>query len=205
MIKTFLHVGCGGARKADTTPGFAGTEWKELRLDIDPAAQPDFICSITEMKAVASESVDALYSSHNIEHLYAHEVPLALQEFRRVLRPDGFAVLTCPDLRSIAALIAADQLTDTAYVSPAGPIAPIDVVYGHRPSLAGGNLFMAHHCGFTRKVLGATLLQTGFRHLAMADRGTPHFDLWALATKGPMDEAVLRELATQHFPRQTAC
>jgi SAM-dependent methyltransferase len=204
LIKTFLHVGCGRARKADTTPGFAGPEWTELRLDINPAAQPDFICSITDMKAVASESMDALYSSHNIEHLYPHEVPLALQEFRRVLRPDGFAVLTCPDLRSIAALIAADQLTDTAYVSPAGPIAPIDVVYGHRPSLAAGNLFMAHHCGFTRKVLGATLLQAGFRHLAMADRGAPYFDLWALAAKGPMEEAAVRGLATQYFPHQTA-
>lgn len=205
MIKSFLHVGCGRARKADTTAGFAGPEWKELRLDIDPATQPDFICSITDMNAIASESVDAIYSSHNIEHLYAHEVPLALQEFRRVLRPDGFAVITCPDLRSIAALIAADQLTETAYVSPAGPIAPIDVVYGLRSSLARGNLFMAHHCGFTRKVLGATLLQTGFCHLAMADRGVPYFDLWALATKGPMNEAAVRELATQHFPRQAAC
>ena len=205
MSKVFLHVGCGTARQENTTPGFAAPGWKELRLDINPAVEPDFTCSITDMKAVASQSVDALYSAHNIEHLYAHEVPLALEEFRRVLRPDGFAVLTCPDLRSIAALIAADQLTDIAYVSPAGPIAPLDVLYGHRPSLAAGNLFMAHHCGFTSKVLGATLLQTGFRHLAMADRGTPYFDLWALATKGPMEEAALRELATEHFPRQAVC
>lgn len=200
MSKVFLHVGCGGARK-ENTPGFAGPEWKELRLDIDPAAQPDFLCSITDMNAVASESVDALYSSHNIEHLYAHEVPLALNEFRRVLRPDGFAVITCPDLRSVAALIAADQLTETAYVSPAGPIAPLDIVYGHRPSLAAGQMFMAHRCGFTRKVLGVVLLQTGFRHAAVTERGAPHFDLWALATKGAMDEAALRGLAAQHFPR----
>lgn len=201
MSKVFLHVGCGGARKENTTPGFAGPEWKELRLDIDPAAQTDFICSITDMKAVASESVDALYSSHNIEHLYAHEVPLALNEFLRVLRPDGFAVITCPDLRSVAALIAADQLTETAYVSPAGPIAPLDIVYGHRPSLAAGNKFMSHRCGFTKKVLGATLLQIGFRHAAMIDRGAPHFDLWALAAKGAMDEAGLRGLVALHFPQ----
>lgn len=201
MSKVFLHVGCGGARKENTTQGFAGPEWKELRLDIDPAAQPDFVCSITDMKTVGSESVDALYSSHNIEHLYAHEVPLTVQEFRRVLRPDGFAVITCPDLRSVAALIAADQLTETAYVSPSGPIAPLDIVYGHRASLAAGNLYMAHRCGFTRKVLGATLLQSGFRHVALDDRGAPHFDLWAVAAKGPMEEAALRQLATQHFPR----
>ena len=43
-------------------------------------------------------SVDAVFSSHNIEHLYPHEVPLALKEFMRVLKPDGFVLMTCPDL-----------------------------------------------------------------------------------------------------------
>lgn len=200
MSKVFLHVGCGGASKGNTTAAFAGPNWKELRLDIDPAAQPDILGSTTDMNMVASESVDALYSAHNIEHLYPHEVPLALREFLRVLKPDGFVVITCPDLRSVAALIAEDKLTDTAYVSPAGPIAPIDMVYGHRPSLASGNLYMAHKCGFTKKVLGATLLQGGFPHVATAERRAPFFDLWALATKSSIDEAQIRELAQQHFP-----
>jgi SAM-dependent methyltransferase len=200
MSKVFLHVGCGGARKENTTATFAGPDWKELRLDIDPAAKPDFIGSITDMKMVETESVDAVFSSHNIEHLYAHEVPQAIHEFLRSLKPDGFAVITCPDLQSVAALIATDKLTETAYLSPAGPIAPIDMVFGHRPSLAAGNLYMAHKCGFTKKVLGATLLQGGFRHTVTSDRGAPYFDLWAVATKGSIDEQSLRELAGQHFP-----
>ena len=100
---------------------------------------------------------DALFSSHNIEHLYAHEVPLALREFRRVLKPEGFVVITCPDLQSICAEVAEDRLTQTAYQSPAGPIAPIDMLYGLRSALARGNLYMAHRSGFTLKVLVATL------------------------------------------------
>jgi SAM-dependent methyltransferase len=200
MSKVFLHVGCGGARKENTTATFAGPDWKELRLDINPAVQPDFIGSTTDMKMVESESVDAIFSSHNIEHLFAHEVPQAMHEFLRSLKPDGFAVITCPDLQSVAALIAADKLTETAYMSPAGPIAPLDILYGHRPSLAAGNLYMAHKCGFTKKVLGATLLQCGFRHAATSERGAPYFDLWAVATKGSIDEEGLRELAGQHFP-----
>ena len=124
---------------------------------------------------------------------------LALGEFLRVLKPDGFAVITCPDLQSVAALVAADKLTDTAYVSPAGPIAPIDILYGHRPPMAAGNLFMAHRCGFTKKVLSATLLQCGFRHTAALQRSAC-FDLWAIGTKGAMEEPALRELARQHFP-----
>lgn len=87
------------------------------------------------MADVASESVEALFSSHNIEHLYPHEVPVALAEFKRVLKADGFVVITCPDLQSICALVAEDKLTEAAYVSPAGPIAPIDMLYGLRSSM----------------------------------------------------------------------
>jgi len=74
---------------------------------------------------VATASMDAVHSSHNIEHLYAHEVAVALEEFIRVLTPEGFLVLTCPDLQSVCALVAQDKLTDAAYTSPAGPIAPL--------------------------------------------------------------------------------
>ncbi len=122
--KTFLHVGCGPARKEQAGPGFRGEEWQELRLDIDPSVQPDIVGTMTDMSAVADESVDAVYSSHNIEHLYPHEVPLALAEFRRVLKDDGFVVLTCPDLQSVAALVAEDKLTEPAYVSQRAPSHP---------------------------------------------------------------------------------
>jgi len=156
-MPTLLHVGCGPKRKDRTTAGFNTPDWTEIRLDIDPAVRPDVTGTMTDMSAVASASVDAVFSSHNIEHLYPHEVPLALAEFRRVLRDDGYAVITCPDLQSVAALVAQDRLTEPAYVSPAGPIAPLDILYGHRAAMQRGNLFMAHRCGFTRKVLDATL------------------------------------------------
>jgi SAM-dependent methyltransferase len=200
MEKTFLHVGCGSARKNATTRAFAGADWREIRLDINPGVQPDIVGTTTDMSAVETGSVDALFSAHNIEHLYAHEVPAALREFLRVLKPDGFAVITCPDLRSVAALIAEDKLTEPAYISPSGPIAPLDILFGHRPSVAAGNHYMAHKCGFTKKVLGATLIECGFRHAATKERGAPIFDLWALALKGPMDEAGIHALAAQHFP-----
>jgi predicted SAM-dependent methyltransferase len=71
MIKTFLHVGCGRQRKDATTQGFNTPEWNELRLDIDETVEPDIVGSMTDMSAVADGSVDAVFSSHNIEHLYA--------------------------------------------------------------------------------------------------------------------------------------
>ncbi|BCU07995.1 class I SAM-dependent methyltransferase [Allochromatium tepidum] len=199
-MKTFLHVGCGPKRKDQTTRGFNTSEWLELRFDIDESVHPDLVGTMTDMAAVASESVDAIFSSHNIEHLYPHEVPMALKEFLRVLRPDGFAVITCPDLQSVCALVAEDKLTEPAYVAPAGPIAPLDILYGFRPALARGNLYMAHRCGFTQKVLVGTLLAAGFAQVASMRRAHPFYDLWAVASKSPRSDDAMRALASLHFP-----
>jgi len=197
--RTFLHVGCGNNAKEHTTAAFAGSTWRELRLDIDQAVQPDIVGTMTSMVAVADQSVDAIFSSHNIEHLYPHEIPLAIAEFLRVLKSDGFAVITCPDLQSVAVLVAQDKLTEPAYVSPAGPIAPLDMLYGYRPSMAAGNLFMAHRSGFTERVLRNTLLSGGFASVASRRRPAA-FDLWAVAVKSAMPEEKLRALAMQHMP-----
>ncbi len=200
-MHTLLHVGCGPKRKGDTTAGFNTPQWHEIRLDIDAGVQPDVTGTMTDMGAVPAASVDAIFSSHNIEHLYPHEVPLALAEFCRVLNDDGFAVITCPDLQSVCELVAQDKLTDDAYVSAAGPVAPMDILYGHRPYLAMGNLFMAHRCGFTQRVLDATLRACGFQTVATLRRGrAPFFDLWAIASKSACSEARIRELAAAHFP-----
>lgn len=65
--KRLLNVGCGPRGHNHGMPGFDG--WVETRLDIDPSLQPDVMGSMTDMSAIASASVDAIVSSHNIEHL----------------------------------------------------------------------------------------------------------------------------------------
>jgi len=200
-VKKFLHVGCGPQSKESTTAGFNTDEWTEIRFDIDKSVSPDLVGSMTDMGSVGDGEVDAIFSSHNIEHLYPHEVLVVLQEFLRVLRSGGFAIITCPDLKSISALIVEDKLTDSAYTSPGGEIAPIDVLYGWRKSLAKGNLYMAHRCGFTEKVLRSELKLAGFKSVATAARGyAPFFDLWAVAVKDKVSEDVLRQLVLSHFP-----
>lgn len=199
---SFLHVGCGHAKKSQTTSAFAGPDWRELRLDINPAVNPDLVGTMTDMTAVPSESVDALFSSHNIEHLYPHEVPVALKEFLRVLRPSGFAVITCPDLQSLAQLIVEDKLNEPAYSSPAGPITPLDILYGHLRALAAGNLYMAHRCGFTKRSLDLALTSAGFEIVASLARGKPLYDLWVVASKSKRSEEEMRALAQAHFPKR---
>ena len=196
-MTTFLHIGCGRTRKEQTTRGFNTPDWNELRLDIDANAQPDIVGTMLDMSSVADSSVDAIFSSHNIEHLYPHEVPVALAEFLRVLKPEGFLVITCPDIQAVCALVAENKLLEPAYISPAGPITPLDILFGFRPQLAAGNLYMAHHCGFTPSVLMGTLQAAGFSSVAGLALS---FDIWTMASKCHLPEDEIRLLASQHFP-----
>jgi len=195
---TVLHAGCGPLSKEHLPPGFRTLAWREIRYDIDAAVKPDIVGSITDMSPVATDSLDALYNSHVIEHLYPHEVPVALAEMRRVLKPEGFLVLTCPDLRSVSEFVASHDLMGPAYLSGLGPIAPIDILYGHRPSLERGNLYMAHRCGFTEASLQAALATAGFVSLLTAR--SAGFDLWAIATKRMVDADEMNWLGRTFLP-----
>ena len=198
--KTILHVGPGHRRNGATLPvALQSDDWREIRLDIDPDSQPDIVGSMLDMSAVADASVDAIYSAHNIEHVFAHEVPVVLGEFLRVLKPQGFLVVTCPDLQTVCALVAEDKLTDPAYTSSAGPITPLDILYGHGAALAAGHLYMAHKGGFTLKTLAAVLTRAGFQTTA-GRRRIQGLDLWMVASKGQMTDIAIRELAGNMLP-----
>ncbi|MCH4891871.1 MULTISPECIES: class I SAM-dependent methyltransferase [unclassified Sphingomonas] len=192
MTKTVLHVGCGWASLENMTAGFQDGSWREIRFDIDPGARPDIVGTITDMTNVESDSVDAVFSSHNIEHVFAHEVASVLAEFRRVLKPDGFIVVTCPDLLSVAEHIVADRLGDPLYQSPAGPITPLDIFYGHSDAIARGQTYMAHKTGFTAKTL-TEAAKVHFPSLGVRRRPKA-FDLWLIATKQPVERERLEQL-----------
>jgi len=182
LTRKVLHVGCGPADPAKLPAAFfpAG-EWAELRLDIDPSVAPDIVASITDMAAVETGSVEAVWSAHNLEHLAAHEVPLALTEFHRVLAPGGFALVTMPDLQQVAALVADGKLEDPAYISAMGPIAALDMLYGHRASVASGNGFMGHRTGFVATTLARHLELAGFQNVRVQRDG--HYALWGSGVK----------------------
>lgn len=177
--RTVLHVGCGAPAPGKLHPLFRQGEWREVRVDVDPEARPDILASMVSMPSVGDGSVDAVWSSHSLEHLYPHEVPVAMAEFRRVLRPGGLFLATLPDLQGVAELVAADRLEDPAYLSSAGPVAPIDMLYGFRPALSAGQLGMAHRTGFTARTLAGALSGAGFTAVKVVRDG--RLALWAEA------------------------
>jgi ubiquinone/menaquinone biosynthesis C-methylase UbiE len=178
--KIVLHVGCGKKEVNYLYPTFKTDEWQELRLDIDPDVSPDIVNSITDMKDVEDESVDAVFSSHNLEHLYHHEVTVALKEFYRVIKHSGFVLILVPDIQIAVMEVAKGNLEGFYYQSPLGPISPIDVIWGFRKAIKEGNNFMAHKTGFTSETLKDKLLNAGFLTARMEKRD---IDIMAISTK----------------------
>ena len=183
-----LNVGAGGA---PVHKAFRKAEWREVRVDLDEGAEPDVVGSIVDLPSLfPSERFDAVWCSHCLEHLYDHELAAALGGFRAVLQEDGFALIACPDLMAVAELLAAGKLEETAYVSPAGPVRALDMLFGFSPAIAAGNQFMAHRTGFTVDRLGRLLLEAGFREVRVATR--TKFELWAVALMPKADEGLVR-------------
>ena len=178
--KIMLHVGCGPRATGLLPRQFTTAEWHEVRLDIDPGVDPDIIGTITDMTAVDQRSVDALWSSHNLEHVFAHEVPLALREFYRVLKPGGTAHVQVPDLTVPARQVMRGRPDDVIYHSPAGPITALDMLYGLGWAIAKGQHYMAHHTGFTKQTMTAKFTDVGFVNVRVEAKDR---SLWATAQR----------------------
>ena len=196
----FLHIACGEMNKSNTTKFFAQDTWEEVRMDDNTGLQhqPDVCAAMTDMSQLTTGSFDAAFTSHSLERLYPHQVSPVLAEIVRVLNDTGYLLVTCADLQTTCALIAEDKLLETAYDSPAGKVAPLDILYGFRPALAAGHMQFSRHCGFTPKALVGTLAQSGFASVWTA-RNPETFTIAAIATKKEHSEEQLRTLAQQHF------
>ena len=193
-MKTLLNVGCGWSNISQLK-GFNNGNWKEIRLDIDSAVKPDVVGSSTDMSLIETASVDAVYSSYNLDHIYAHEVPIALKEFYRVLNEDGIAVVKCPDIQTVCELIAQDKLLEFLYESDIGPVYPIDVIYGNRRQIQMGNEYMSKKVGFTYSALNKSLAEAGFK--ARYGGRMPNYggELAIVAFKQKIPEEQIKQIA----------
>ncbi len=187
--KRVLNAGSGSATGA-MHPAFDPSEWKEVRIDIDARNTPDLVGSIADMRDLVEDgSFDAVWCSHCIEHLHDHEVLPALREFRRILSDVGFAIVSCPNLDAIAKLLVTEDIESVAYLSPAGPIRLLDMIFGHSPSIATGHLHMSHKTGFTVDRLGRLAVNAGFAESRVHEG--ENYDLWAALLMPKADAAEL--------------
>lgn len=114
-------------------------------------------------------SVDAIYSSHMIEHLDRGEARTFLAECLRVLRPGGVLRLAAPDLRKNAwtylRLRDADGFLRHLQFDLDKPRGPADRL---RRLLTGGR---GHHWMYDSDTLPALVAAAGFVEVALAEEG----------------------------------
>jgi predicted SAM-dependent methyltransferase len=144
--RTVLAVGSG----KDALPAWQEQGYRVVRLDIDASMEPDIVASMTDMGPIGP--FDVVYCSHSLEHVYPHEVPVALAEFYRVLRPGGKALVLVPDLEGVAPT--ADDLGNG--------LCGLHLYYGDA-RLIPTMPHMAHHCGFVASTLHDAMTAAGFR------------------------------------------
>jgi predicted SAM-dependent methyltransferase len=164
-VPSVLHVGCG----RDPLPAWL-TGHDEVRLDIEPGVEPHIVASMLDMGDIGG--FDVLYTSHALEHVYPHEVPVALGEFYRVLKPGGVAIVVVPNLDGVKP----DE--EVLYDSPAGPVCGLDMYYG-MARLIREMPYMAHHCGFVPDTLAKAMTAAGFE-----DVSATSLEFWTLLGAG---------------------
>lgn len=180
--KTLFNLGSGPRKLLDAFPKdatFAG--WREMRVDLNADCAPDILADLTDLSGmIADRSADIVFCSHVLEHFHDHQVDRVLLEIARILKPMGAAIFRCPDLAQVVKLLSSNDLEREVYLSPAGPISVLDILYGHRASIKAGNLLMAHNTGFTESSLAQRLLNVGFEEVKT--QTSTSVDFFALAT-----------------------
>lgn len=188
MLKKVLNVG-GNSKAIKLPPAYA--DYEHVLLDIDPKGSPDILCDARQLTTLEPGQFDAIYCSHNLEHYYRHDVPKVLSGFLHVLREGGFAHLRVPDLQAVMRVATEKNmdLEDILYVSPAGPIMVLDVLYGYSVEIErSGEDFFAHKTGFTQKSLVRVLDAAGFAKIYCS---LGPLEIRAIAFKGTPDPAAL--------------
>lgn len=95
---------------------------------------------------------DAVACNNALEHLYPHDVPRAIAEFRRVLKPGGHVVIQVPDL---------EDVKPTNEIIPEIGMCGLHLFYGD-PEKLEEFPYMAHHSGFVESTLREALEAGGF-------------------------------------------
>lgn len=153
ICKPLLQNGEDAAMKLHIGSRERADGWKTL--DINPGPQVDFVGDCKDLSQFPEGSIDIIYASHVLEHLpYARELPHALKEWFRVLKPSGRAMISVPDLETLCRLFLE---------------APVDANGRfHLMRMMFGGQIDEHdfHCvGLTWEFLSAQLARAGFRRI----------------------------------------
>jgi predicted SAM-dependent methyltransferase len=96
-----LHIG-GLVRKAG---------WQVF--NVKPGEHTDHVGDLRDLSRFGDASFDMVYASHVFEHLgHRRDLPRALREVARILRPGGRFFVSVPNLKTLCTLFAHPEVTD---------------------------------------------------------------------------------------------
>lgn len=146
-----LHLGCGPRY----IPGF-------VHVDLLAAPHVDIVGPV-ERLPMDDATVSLIYASHVLEHFDRHAYKAVLEEWFRVLKPEGILRLSVPDFAACAAVYYENGLADGL----SGLVGLI--VGGQRDG------YDYHKMIFDESFLRRDLLDLGFREVRRWDwRATEH-------------------------------
>ena len=165
--KPARQISFGGQKKIlDIAPGttpLKTDEGKVVTVDIREDVKPDYRCDFRRMPFATGE-FDIVHSSQGLEHIRRTDVSPTLDEWIRVLKPDGELRIIVPNLEWAAKLILAGDLGDMV---PKVEVTALDVLYAQQQYDED-----FHMNGFTPKSLEKQLREKGFKHFIVT---TPSF------------------------------
>ena len=115
---------------------------------------PDYRCDVRRLP-FATKEFDIVFSSQTLEHIAREQVESTLEEWIRVLKPNGELRIAVPNLEWAARRILAGEYGDM----PGGNVSAWDVFYGEQAYDLD-----FHKTGFTPKSLGDLLKKYGFKY-----------------------------------------
>jgi SAM-dependent methyltransferase len=162
--KKVLNAGCGFIDMMQNPYAeMTFKDWEVIKLDVVEQTKADIVNDIREMTDVKDSSFDGIWSQHVLEHLHTGDVHKTLGEFYRVLKPGGVLALYIPDMGKVAKMIIENpDLERVVYVSDAGCIRLIDIIFGYERTILEGNPFMLHKTAFTEFTVTKQLSTAGF-------------------------------------------
>jgi len=127
--------------------------WKII--NIQPGPYVDYVGNCISLQQFTDSSVDEVYASHVLEHLgFREELPQALQEIWRVLKPRGILRISVPDFETLCGLFINQE-------------APIEEKFSLMMHMFGAqedeNDF--HKTGLTWDFLSHFLIEAGFSEI----------------------------------------
>lgn len=140
--KKIVDLGCGPIENSFKSP-----EGQVLRVDIREEVNPDYRCDIRKLPFATGE-FDVVFSSHTLEHFPLKEVPSVVEEWIRVMKPDGELRLMLPNLEWAAQQIVNGECDMDC----------MNVLYGAQTYDEN-----YHKMGFTPKIVEQMLTNYGFR------------------------------------------